>query len=144
MPLQAGCDCTLRRMMACRTSQAAFRELADAARTAIPDLNLTTDIICGFPGETDADFEESLAYVADIGFSRLRIRLQRPARHCRSSDARPHRQNGQKARSATDACARPGTWEKRFINAMKAKRSTYCGSRLPEQTNTVALAGLHR
>lgn len=72
MPLQAGCDRILRRM-ARRTSQAAFRELADAARTAIPDLNLTTDIICGFPGETDADFEESLAYVADIGFSRLHV-----------------------------------------------------------------------
>lgn len=72
MPLQAGCDRTLRRM-ARRTSQAAFRELAAAARATIPDLNLTTDIICGFPGETDADFEESLAYVAEIGFARLHV-----------------------------------------------------------------------
>jgi threonylcarbamoyladenosine tRNA methylthiotransferase MtaB len=72
MPLQAGCDRTLRRM-ARRTSQAAFRELTEFARAAIPNINLTSDIICGFPGETDADFAESLAYVAEIGFSRLHV-----------------------------------------------------------------------
>lgn len=72
LPLQAGCDRTLRRM-ARRTSQAAFRQLADTARAAIPDLNLTTDIICGFPGESEADFAESLAYVAELGFSRLHV-----------------------------------------------------------------------
>lgn len=72
MPLQAGCDRTLRRM-ARKTSQASFRELADAARSAIADLNLTTDVICGFPGETDADFEESLAYVEEVGFGRLHV-----------------------------------------------------------------------
>lgn len=70
LPLQAGSDRTLRRM-ARRTSQAAFAGLVDAARAAIPDLNLTTDIICGFPGETEADFAESLDYVRAIGFSRL-------------------------------------------------------------------------
>lgn len=72
LPLQSGCDRTLRRM-ARKTSQAAFRELVDAARSAIPDLNLTTDVICGFPGETDAEFDESIAYVEEIGFSRLHV-----------------------------------------------------------------------
>lgn len=72
LPLQAGCDRTLRRM-ARRTSQAAFRELVHTARAAIPDLNLTTDIICGFPGESEADFAESLAYVAELDFSRLHV-----------------------------------------------------------------------
>jgi threonylcarbamoyladenosine tRNA methylthiotransferase MtaB len=70
LPLQAGSDSTLRRM-ARRTTKTAFRELVDAARAAIPDLNITTDVICGFPGETDADFAESLDYVQAIGFSRL-------------------------------------------------------------------------
>lgn len=72
LPLQAGCDRTLRRM-ARRTSQADFRRLAGAARAAIPNLNLTTDIICGFPGETEADFATSLAFVREIGFSRLHV-----------------------------------------------------------------------
>jgi threonylcarbamoyladenosine tRNA methylthiotransferase MtaB len=72
MPLQSGCDSTLRRM-ARRTNQVSFRELADAARAHIPDLNLSTDLIVGFPGETEADFQESLDYVREIGFSRLHV-----------------------------------------------------------------------
>jgi threonylcarbamoyladenosine tRNA methylthiotransferase MtaB len=72
MPLQSGCDRTLRRM-ARRTNQAAFRELADAAHAHIPDLNLSSDIIVGFPGETDEEFQTSLDYVRDIGFSRLHV-----------------------------------------------------------------------
>ena len=72
MPLQSGSDHILRRM-ARRTSRASFSELARAAREAIPDLNLTTDIIVGFPGETDDDFADSLAYVRQIGFTRLHV-----------------------------------------------------------------------
>ncbi|GAB4472760.1 MAG: tRNA (N(6)-L-threonylcarbamoyladenosine(37)-C(2))-methylthiotransferase MtaB [Anaerolineae bacterium] len=72
LPLQSGCDRTLRRM-ARRTTQASFSALVEAARARIPDLALTTDIIVGFPGETDADFAESLHYVESIGFARLHI-----------------------------------------------------------------------
>ncbi len=72
MPLQAGCDHTLRRM-ARRARCQPFRELAAAARAGIPNLNLSTDIIAGFPGETAADFAESLAFVQEIGFARLHV-----------------------------------------------------------------------
>jgi threonylcarbamoyladenosine tRNA methylthiotransferase MtaB len=72
MPLQSGSDKILKRM-ARRTSQAGFRELVQAARTHIPDLNVSTDIIVGFPGETETDFAESLAYVAEIAFARLHV-----------------------------------------------------------------------
>ena len=70
MPLQAGSDKTLRRM-ARRTRLDNFRQLVADARANIPDLNLTTDMITGFPGETEADFADSLAFVEEIGFSRL-------------------------------------------------------------------------
>jgi threonylcarbamoyladenosine tRNA methylthiotransferase MtaB len=70
LPLQAGSDTVLRRM-ARRTSQAAFRELVAEARAAIPNLNVTTDLIVGFPGETETEFAETLAYAAEIGFGRL-------------------------------------------------------------------------
>ncbi|MCP5094686.1 MAG: tRNA (N(6)-L-threonylcarbamoyladenosine(37)-C(2))-methylthiotransferase MtaB, partial [Chloroflexi bacterium] len=70
MPLQSGSDKILRRM-ARRTSRASFRELTDAARAHIPHLNLSTDLIVGFPNETDADFADSLEYVESIGFSRM-------------------------------------------------------------------------
>jgi threonylcarbamoyladenosine tRNA methylthiotransferase MtaB len=72
LPLQSGCDATLRRM-ARRTNQAQFAALVEAARTAIPDVSITTDIIVGFPGETEAEFAESLAFVEQIQFAKLHI-----------------------------------------------------------------------
>ena len=70
LPLQSGSDRVLRRM-ARRTSRAAFRALVDEARAHIPDLSVSTDVICGFPGETEDEFAETLEYVEAIGFSRI-------------------------------------------------------------------------
>ena len=70
LPLQSGSDRILR-LMARRTRRDAFRRLVVAARAQIPDLNLSTDMITGFPGETEDDFRQSLAFVEEIGFSRL-------------------------------------------------------------------------
>jgi threonylcarbamoyladenosine tRNA methylthiotransferase MtaB len=70
MPLQSGSDSILRRM-ARRTTRDSYRRLVAAARDAIPDLSLSTDIILGFPGESDRDFEESIDYIREINFSRL-------------------------------------------------------------------------
>jgi threonylcarbamoyladenosine tRNA methylthiotransferase MtaB len=72
LPLQSGSDTILRRM-ARRTSRDSFRELVTAARSHIPHLNLSTDVIAGFPGETEEAFEESLNYVREIGFGRLHV-----------------------------------------------------------------------
>ncbi|MBK1647865.1 tRNA (N(6)-L-threonylcarbamoyladenosine(37)-C(2))-methylthiotransferase MtaB [Rhabdochromatium marinum] len=70
LPLQSGSDRILRRM-ARRCTTAAYRELVTQARAAIRDFNLTTDIIIGFPGETEADWQQTLTLVAEIGFSHL-------------------------------------------------------------------------
>ena len=72
LPLQSGCDATLRRM-ARRTTQASFAALVEEARARIPDLALTTDIIVGFPGESDEEFEESIRFVERMGFARLHV-----------------------------------------------------------------------
>jgi len=72
LPLQSGCDRTLRRM-ARRTTCASFSRLVAAARAAIPDLALTTDLIAGFPGESEDDFRASYEYVADLGFASLHV-----------------------------------------------------------------------
>ena len=68
LPLQSGCNATLRRM-ARKTTQAAFAALVEAARQAAPDIAITTDIIVGFPGETETEFAESLAYVRRMEFA---------------------------------------------------------------------------
>ncbi len=72
LPLQSGCDATLLRM-ARRSSQREFSHLVDAARTAVPGISISTDIIAGFPGETDAEFEQSIEFVAQMQFSRLHV-----------------------------------------------------------------------
>lgn len=72
LPLQSGSDRILRRM-ARRTSRVSFRQLVDWAREHIPHVNVSTDIIIGFPGETEADFQESLDFVEQTKFSRLHV-----------------------------------------------------------------------
>lgn len=72
LPLQSGCDATLRRMGR-RTSQVAFRALVESARAQIPDLAISTDVIAGFPGETDDEFEDSFAFVREMDFMKLHV-----------------------------------------------------------------------
>jgi len=72
LPLQSGCDATLRRM-ARRTTVSEFADLVAAARAAHPDMAVTTDVIVGFPGETDEEFEESFSHIASLGFARLHV-----------------------------------------------------------------------
>ena len=52
---------------------AEYRALCDALRAAIPDCTFTTDVMVGFPGEDEEEFEQSLAFVASIGFSRIHV-----------------------------------------------------------------------
>ena len=68
LPLQSGSESTLRRM-ARKTTPGSFRELVHAARAIMPDVAITTDIIAGFPGETDDEFSETLEFVQEMSFS---------------------------------------------------------------------------
>lgn len=72
LPLQSGCDATLKRMRR-NTNQAAFRDLMQAARAVIPDVKITSDVIVGFPGETEAEFAESLAFIQEMNFGGLHV-----------------------------------------------------------------------
>jgi threonylcarbamoyladenosine tRNA methylthiotransferase MtaB len=72
LPLQSGCDEVLRRM-ARRGTTDDFAELASAARARIPGLALTTDLIAGFPGESEAMFQQSYCFVQDLAFARLHV-----------------------------------------------------------------------
>ena len=72
LPLQSGSDTVLRRM-ARRCKTAEFAQLVASARQANPDINITTDIIVGFPGETEAEWEESLDFIRQVGFGHIHI-----------------------------------------------------------------------
>jgi len=67
LPMQSGSTRTLRRMLR-RYTREGYMECVDRLRSAIPGLALTTDVIVGFPGETDEDFDETLSLVRAIGF----------------------------------------------------------------------------
>jgi threonylcarbamoyladenosine tRNA methylthiotransferase MtaB len=68
LPLQSGSAATLRRM-ARKTTPASFAALVRAARSIVADMAITTDVITGFPGETQAEFEESLDFVRAMNFA---------------------------------------------------------------------------
>lgn len=72
LPLQSGCDATLKRM-ARRCPTARYRALIARARAEIPRFNVTTDLIVGFPGETDAEFAQTEAFVREIGFGHIHV-----------------------------------------------------------------------
>jgi threonylcarbamoyladenosine tRNA methylthiotransferase MtaB len=68
LPLQSGSEGTLKRM-ARKTNPESFRALVQAARQQIPDLAITTDLIAGFPGETEDEFNQTLAFIQEINFA---------------------------------------------------------------------------
>lgn len=67
LPMQSGSTRTLKRMLR-RYSRERYLECVGELRSAIPNLALTTDIIVGFPGETEEDFEETLTAAELVGF----------------------------------------------------------------------------
>ena len=68
LPLQSGSATVLRRM-ARKTTPESFQALLEAARRAVPSMAITTDVIVGFPGETEHEFAESRAYIEAANFA---------------------------------------------------------------------------
>jgi threonylcarbamoyladenosine tRNA methylthiotransferase MtaB len=70
LPLQSGSDRVLRRMARrCRTAE--FASLVEEGRARVPDLNITTDIIVGFPGEDAEDWDRTLAFAESMRFGHI-------------------------------------------------------------------------
>lgn len=67
LPVQSGSNAVLRRMLR-RYTREKYLDVVARLRAAMPDITFSTDIIVGFPGETEGQFEETLAMVADAGF----------------------------------------------------------------------------
>jgi len=72
LPLQSGSDTVLRRMARrCKTEE--FAVIVKQLRAQIPHFNITTDIIVGFPGETEQEWQESFNFIKQIGFGHIHI-----------------------------------------------------------------------
>ena len=72
LPLQSGCDKILQAMHRPYTT-AKFKTLLADIKTKVPDIAITTDVIVGFPGETEADFETTCKFAESCGFSKMHI-----------------------------------------------------------------------
>ena len=72
LPLQSGSDSVLKRMARrCKTEE--FSQIVSQARSAVPHINITTDIIVGFPGETEQEWQESFEFIKQTGFGHIHI-----------------------------------------------------------------------
>lgn len=72
LPLQSGSDSVLKRMARrCKTDD--FKALVSSLKAAIPGFNVTTDIIAGFPGETDTEWKETIDFVESINFGHIHV-----------------------------------------------------------------------
>lgn len=72
LSLQSGCDETLRRMNRHYTT-AEYREIVENLRKAFPNCAITTDIMVGFAGETEEEFQASLAFAQEIAFAKVHV-----------------------------------------------------------------------
>ncbi len=72
LSLQSGCDKTLKAMNRKYTC-AEYSELVERIRNYFPDCSVTTDIMVGFPNETDEDFEQTMDFAESIGFSKIHV-----------------------------------------------------------------------
>lgn len=70
--LQSGSDSTLKRMGR-RYTSSEYRDIVKNLRKANPDVSITTDVMVGFPGETDSEFNETYDFVEDISFSKIHV-----------------------------------------------------------------------
>jgi len=72
LPIQSGSDSVLRRMARrCKTEE--FKQLVETARSYVPEFNVTTDLIVGFPGETEEEWQQTIDYVNSIDFGHIHI-----------------------------------------------------------------------
>jgi threonylcarbamoyladenosine tRNA methylthiotransferase MtaB len=72
LPIQSGCDSVLKRMARrCKTEE--FSHILKIAREASPLFNVTTDLIVGFPGETEDEWQQTMEYVESTGFGHMHI-----------------------------------------------------------------------
>jgi threonylcarbamoyladenosine tRNA methylthiotransferase MtaB len=123
LPLQSGCAATLRRM-ARKTTPQAYAELLQRTRAAIPGIAITTDIIVGFPGESEAEFAASQAFIRSMEFARG---------HVFSYSARP----GTAAARMPDQVpyalrkARSRQLRQLFAQAEQTYQAQFTGQRLP-------------
>ncbi|MBR5867872.1 MAG: tRNA (N(6)-L-threonylcarbamoyladenosine(37)-C(2))-methylthiotransferase MtaB, partial [Clostridia bacterium] len=106
LSLQSGSDGVLKRMGR-KYDTALFREVCHRLRKYFPDCAITTDIICGFPGETQEEFEETMAFCREIRFDKVHVfpySIRTGTRAARMKDQLPRAEKESRARKLLSLC----------------------------------------
>ena len=110
LPVQSGSTAILARMNRCYTREG-YLKLVDDLRRTVPDMELTTDVIVGFPGETDKDFEDTLSLMDQVGYAAAFTFKYSPRK-------------GTKAAEAEDQISEPVKKERlKLLNELQAKKT---------------------
>ncbi len=141
LPLQSGADSVLKRMGR-RITTARFAALMQSARAIAPEMAFTTDVMVGFPGESEAEFAQSLAFIEAQGFSRLHVfpyserpgtpatrlpdRVPHPVREARAAQMRALGEKLSRAYAERQlGSVRPVLWEQREGTTWHGWTDTY-------------------
>lgn len=122
LPLQSGCDVTLKRMGR-RYRTADYAALVEQARAIAPDVAITTDIIVGFPGETDDHFAQSYRFAEAMQFAKIHVFRFSPRRGTpatRLAGPVPEAVKKERAQAMIGLSERSGrTFRRRFIGTRR-------------------------
>lgn len=96
LSLQSGCDKTLKEMNR-KYDTAKYRHAVTLLRKYLPDVALTTDIIVGFPGETEEDYQECYEFAKEIGFAKIHVFPYSPKRGTPAAERKDQIQSSAKS-----------------------------------------------
>lgn len=120
LSLQSGCDKTLEQMRR-RYDTAQYRKAVALLRKYLPDVALTTDIIVGFPGESEQDYQQSKAFAEEIGFSKIHVFPYSPKKGTPAAQRKDQLPNAVKQQRSHDLIAVSERMTAEFLQAHVGK-----------------------
>lgn len=121
LSLQSGCDKTLKRMNRRYTSEE-YENAVSLLRKYYPDVGITTDIIVGFPGETEEDFKESMKFAERVRLSKIHVFPYSPKTGTKAALFENQIENSVKSERVKEMSALSERLQKEFIESFIGKR----------------------
>lgn len=121
LSLQSGCDKTLEQMRR-RYDTAQYRRAVALLRKYLPDVALTTDIIVGFPGESEQDYQQSKAFAEEIGFSKIHVFPYSPKKGTPAAERKDQLPNAVKQQRSHDLILASERMTEAFLQAHVGKQ----------------------
>lgn len=116
LSLQSGCDKTLKEMNR-KYDTIQYRKAAQILRKYLPDVALTTDVIVGFPGETEQDYAQSKAFAQEMQFSKIHVFPYSPKKGTPAAERKDQLQNAVKQTRSQDLIAISDNMAEAFVKA---------------------------